>query len=107
MTTIDSVPRVAVEQPPTVPNHTRWLPLGGAIAAGWALLPMFTGPTPALTVAPGREVADHFIPAVLILSACVAAVASRRRRHAGPALLGSGLAVLLAGVWMPAPTSRW
>lgn len=81
----------------------QWLPFGGLIVAGWAVLPKYAGPTPGLTVAPGREVVDHVVPAMIVLAASVVAfLVLPVGRKAGPSLLMAGFAVLLAGLWMGA-----
>jgi hypothetical protein len=67
----------------------------------WASLPKYSGPT--LNVEPAKEVADHVIPAILVLLASVVGIlAGRRARGPGALRLLAGMAVLLAGLWMMA-----
>lgn len=74
-----------------------WLPVAGLVAAAWAALPPYSGPS--LEAARGAEVVDHVVPAVVLLLASVAALVARRRPTA---VLGCGLVVALAGLWMTA-----
>ena len=70
----------------------------------WALLPPYTGP--ALNTETRVEVADHVLPALVMLGASAAAfLVSRRsapRASAANVTLVSGFLVLLAGIWMTA-----
>ena len=77
------------------------LPLVGLGVALWASLPQWSGPR--LNVDPAKEVADHIVPAIVVLLASLAGIAAGRRAK-GPGALRfmAGLAVLLAGLWMMA-----
>lgn len=75
----------------------RALPLAGLLSGLWALVPLYSGPE--LNVARRVEIADHLIPGVVVLAACVAAIALRLR---ATKLLVAGMAVALAGFWMTA-----
>ncbi|MGI8983398.1 MAG: hypothetical protein ACR2HM_02505 [Acidimicrobiales bacterium] len=83
------------------PDLARILPLVGLGVAVWASLPQYSGPK--LSVDASKEVADHIIPAVLVLLASVVAIlAGRRPQGPGALRLIAGMAVLLAGLWMMA-----
>jgi hypothetical protein len=83
------------------PDLARLLPFVGLAVAVWASLPKYSGPT--LNVEPAKEVADHVIPAAVVLLASVAGiVAGRRARGPGVLRFLSGMVVLLAGLWMMA-----
>jgi hypothetical protein len=84
----------------TPPAGPTWLGPAGLVAAGWAALPPYSGPS--LEAARGAEVVDHVVPAGVLLLASVATLALRRRPGAAPAVLGCGLLVALAGLWMTA-----
>ncbi len=77
------------------------LPLVGLGVALWASLPQWSGPR--LNVDPAKEVADHIVPAIVVLFASLVGIAAGRRAK-GPGALRfmAGLAVLLAGLWMMA-----
>lgn len=78
-----------------------WLPLAGLVVAVWASLPKYSGPH--LNTEPGKEVADHIIPAILVaVLSLVALSVSRRAARPGPTLFVCGAAILLAGLWMMA-----
>lgn len=83
------------------PDLARLLPLIGLGVAVWASLPQYSGPK--LSVDPAKEVADHIIPAILVLLASLMGIAAGRRAG-GPGGLRfiAGLGVLLAGLWMMA-----
>jgi phosphotransferase system glucose/maltose/N-acetylglucosamine-specific IIC component len=86
---------------PAGPDLARLLPLAGLAVGVWASLPKYSGPT--LNVEPAKEVADHVIPAILVLLASVVGIlAGRRARGPGALRLLAGMAVLLAGLWMMA-----
>jgi len=86
---------------PAGPDLARLMPLVGLAVALWASLPKYSGPT--LNVEPAKEVADHVIPAVLVLLASLAGIAAgRRSRGPGAMRFIAGMAVLLAGLWMMA-----
>lgn len=78
----------------------RALPVVALVVAAWALLPPYTGPE--LGTSQRVEVADHVVPALLMVAVSVATLV--RARRPGPSLLplGSGLGVVLAGLWMTA-----
>ena len=81
------------------PRLRRALPLLGMVVGLWALLPPYTGPH--LNTEMRVEVADHVVPAVvLLLASAVAFLASRR--PIGPPSTGlvCGLLVVLSGIWM-------
>jgi len=97
----ESSPAAAVPVRAAGPDLARLLPLVGLAVAVWASLPKYSGPT--LNVEPATEVADHVIPAVLVLLASLAGIlAGRRARGPGAIRFLAGLAVLLAGLWMMA-----
>lgn len=83
------------------PDLARILPWVGLGVAVWASLPQYSGPT--LYVEASKEVADHIIPAIVVLVASVAAILVGRRPQ-GPGALRfmAGMLVLLAGLWMMA-----
>ncbi|MDP9387163.1 MAG: hypothetical protein M3Q48_04360 [Actinomycetota bacterium] len=68
--------------------------------AGWALLPPYTGPE--LATQTRVEVADHVVPALVVLALSLFALARARRPAPGAFPLLAGLGVLLAGFWMTA-----
>ncbi len=77
------------------------LPLIGGLAAVWATLPPYSGPS--LTASRQAEVVDHVVPgAVLMIASAVGLVAARGFRHSAPTMLACGLLVALSGVWMTA-----
>jgi len=87
--------------PVTADGPARFLPFIGLAVAVWASLPKYSGPT--LHVEPAKEVADHVIPAVVVLvCALVGMVASRRAKGPGALRFMAGMGVLLAGLWMMA-----
>jgi len=95
--TTDPKPGPAVE----ADSPARFLPFIGLAVALWASLPKYSGPT--LNVEPAKEVADHVIPAVVVLlCAVVGLVASRRAQGPGALRFMAGMGVLLAGLWMMA-----
>lgn len=86
---------------PAGPDLARILPLVGFAIAFWASLPQWSGPK--LNVEPAKEVADHIIPAiVVVLASVVGVLASRRARGPGALRFMAGMVVLLAGLWMMA-----
>jgi len=90
----------AVATPPG-PDLARLMPLVGLGVAVWASLPQYSGPK--LSVDASKEVADHIIPAILVLLASLAGIfASRRPQGPGGLRFIAGMAVLLAGLWMMA-----
>ena len=70
----------------------------------WAVLPPYTGPE--LATEMRVEIADHVVPATLLLVLSVAALVRRRRAgsgdESGSFMLIAGLGILLAGFWMVA-----
>ncbi len=91
----------AAPPPPAGPDLARLLPLVGLGVALWASLPQYSGPK--LSVDASKEVADHIIPAILVLLASVVGIlAGRRPQGPGALRLIAGMAVLLAGLWMMA-----
>lgn len=78
----------------------RALPVVGLVVAAWAVLPPYTGPE--IGTSTRVEVADHVVPAVLMIALSVAALATARRPAPGLFALVAGLGVLLAGLWMTA-----
>jgi len=77
------------------------LPLFGMVVAVWASLPPYIGPA-LRPLEVRKEIADHVVPAVVLFTLSVAALALRRRRLPGMGLLVAGLTVTLAGIWMTA-----
>lgn len=87
--------------PAAGPDLARLLPIVGLGVALWASLPQYSGPT--LSTDPSKEVADHLIPAVVVVLASVVGIlAGRRPQGPGALRLMAGMAVLLAGLWMMA-----
>lgn len=77
------------------------MPLIGLGVALWASLPKYSGPK--LSVSSSKELADHIIPAVVVLLASIVGIlAGRRAQGPGALRLIAGMAVLLAGLWMMA-----
>ena len=92
---------VAATTPAPGPDLARLLPVIGLPVAFWATMPQWSGPK--LNVLASTEVADHIIPAVVVvLGSLVGIVAGRRAQGPGALRLMGGLAVLLAGLWMMA-----
>ena len=90
---------VATTKP--APDLARILPLVGLGIAFWATLPQWSGPK--LNVEASKEVADHIVPAVVVvLAALVGIMAGRRAKGPGALRFMGGMAVLLAGLWMMA-----
>lgn len=80
----------------------RRLPFVGLVFGVWASLPPFVGPS--LAVARRVEIADHFVPGVILLLVALAALVASRRSAAPPAtpMLLGGLTIALSGLWMTA-----
>jgi len=78
------------------------LPVAGLVVGLWALLPPYSGPE--INTATRVEVADHVVPAALVLGVSAWALWRARRPSppAGTGLLVAGFAVVLAGLWMTA-----
>lgn len=73
----------------------------GLLVGVVATLPHLVGPR--LDTASGVEVVDHVVPGVIVLATSAAVVAAGRFvRISGTAILGAGLTVVLAGLWMTA-----
>ena len=86
---------------PAGPDLAKLLPLVGLGVALWASLPQYSGPK--LNVEAAKEVADHIIPAIVVLIASLVGImAGRRAKGPGGARFIAGMAVLLAGLWMMA-----
>lgn len=87
--------------PPAGPDLPALVPIAGLFVAVWASLPKWSGPK--LNVASSTEVADHVIPAIVILLASLVAIAAgRRAKGPGGTRFLAGMLVLLAGLWMMA-----
>ena len=92
-------PETAVR--PAGPDLAAIVPLVGLGVALWASLPQWSGPK--LNVEASKEVADHIVPAIVVLLASLAAMAAgRRAKGPGAFRFMAGLGVLLAGLWMMA-----
>ncbi|PLS76470.1 MAG: hypothetical protein CYG61_01925 [Actinobacteria bacterium] len=82
----------------------RALPFLGLAVALWALLPPYTGPD--LATEMRVEIADHVVPAILMMVLSLAALLRGRRAgagaQAGTFMLLAGMGILLAGFWMVA-----
>ena len=78
----------------------RALPVLGLVAAGVAVLPPYTASD--IGTSTRVEVADHVVPAVLMVLLSLVALARRRDPAPGMFPLVAGLGVLLAGLWMTA-----
>lgn len=86
---------------PPGPDLPALMPLAGLFVAVWASLPKYSGPK--LNVQPATEVADHIIPAILVLVCSLVAIAAgRRAKGPGATRFLAGMGVLLAGLWMMA-----
>lgn len=91
-------------EPPTraIPTARRqWLAVNGIVVGLWAALPAVVSPE--LNVAESKEIADHLIPAIVVVALSVASlVLARRGTISGMVMFVAGLAVCLAGLWMVA-----
>lgn len=76
---------------------SRALSITGLVLGAWAVLPPYIGP--ALATEARVEIADHVIPAVVVLALSLAALAAGRRAE-GTVMFAAGLTVALAGLWM-------
>ncbi|MEO6121695.1 MAG: hypothetical protein ABIW46_04475 [Acidimicrobiales bacterium] len=78
------------------------LPIAGLVIGVWALLPPYSGPE--INTATRVEVADHVVPAALLLGISLWALLAARRPSSGSgsAMLVAGFGVVLAGLWMTA-----
>jgi hypothetical protein len=84
---------------PAGPDLAALLPIVGLGVAVWASLPKYSGPK--LNVEASKEVADHIIPAIVVLLASLAGImAGRRADGPGGTRFIAGMVVLLAGLWM-------
>ncbi|HUQ62255.1 MAG TPA: hypothetical protein VM121_00695 [Acidimicrobiales bacterium] len=73
----------------------------GIVVGVWGALPRFVSPE--LNVTDSKEVADHVVPALLVIALSVAALMlARGGAVPGMFMFVAGLAVCLAGVWMVA-----
>lgn len=75
----------------------------GVLLGTWALLPRYVGP--ALELGPRGdqlEFVDHTVPGALVIVLSLAALLLVRLTAAGTLLFGSGLLIVLAGLWMDA-----
>lgn len=79
----------------------RALPWLGLTIGLWAVLPPYVGPELA-NLSPRVEIADHVVPAVLILVVSVLMLVRAGRSPGGGLPLISGFLVALAGLWMVA-----
>ncbi len=80
-------------------TSSRTLSIAGLVIGAWAVLPPYIGP--ALATETRVEIADHVIPAVVILALSLAVLAAGRRAEGpGAVMLAMGLTVALAGLWM-------
>jgi len=97
-----TAPPAAVETAPAPgPDLARLMPFIGLGVAVWASLPQYSGPK--LYVEASKEVADHIIPAIIVLLASIVGImAGRRPQGPGALRLIAGMTVLLAGLWMMA-----
>ena len=77
--------------------RSRTLPSAGLVIGAWAVVPPYLGP--ALATDARVEIADHVVPAIVILALSTALVV---RRAAIPAIVmfAAGLTIALAGLWM-------
>ena len=98
--------RKAAPPPPpppaaAAPDLARILPFVGLGIALWASLPQWSGPK--LNVEASKEVADHIVPAIVVVFASLVGIwASRRPQGPGAFRFMAAMAVLLAGLWMMA-----
>jgi hypothetical protein len=96
-----AAPAAPVATRPPGPDLPALMPLAGLFVAVWASLPKYSGPK--LNVEPATEVADHVIPAILVLVCSLVAIAAgRRAKGPGGTRFLCGMGVLLAGLWMMA-----
>lgn len=87
--------------PVSGPNLAAVLPIAGLAVALWASLPQYSGPK--LNVEAAKEVADHIVPAAVVLVASLVAIlVGRRAKGPGSVRFMAGMGVLLAGLWMMA-----
>jgi len=86
---------------PTGGTIKRLVPVIGPVVSTCAALPVELGPH--LDVAHRVEIADHLIPALVVLAVSASVlVMTRRASVPGFAMLAAGLVVTLAGLWMVA-----
>lgn len=80
--------------------RVRRLPLLGLLLSGWAALPPFVGPRLA---ALGRaELADHVVPAFVLLAVALVALWATSRPDPGVIPMTCALVASLSGLWMVA-----
>lgn len=92
-------PEAAAPAAPAGPDLPAIVPIAGLGVALWASLPKYSGPP--LNVEAAKEVADHIVPAIVVLLASLVAMAAgRRAKGPGAVRFMAGLTVLLAGLWM-------
>lgn len=75
----------------------------GVLLGTWALLPRYVGP--ALELGPRGdqlEFVDHTVPGTIVIVLSLAALLVVRLPKAAPLLFGTGLVIVLAGLWMDA-----
>ena len=83
------------------PDLARVLAYVGLGIAFWASMPQWSGPK--LNVEASKEVADHIVPAIVVVFASLVGIwASRRPQGPGAFRFMAAMAVLLAGLWMMA-----
>lgn len=87
--------RRAPESPWT---HQRWLAAAGLLLAPWAAIPPYVDPS--LRTAGRVEVADHVVPAVVATVSFAMLTVWTRADRMTTWMLGAGLVVVLAGLWM-------
>ena len=79
----------------------RALPVAALVVAVWAVLPPYVGP--GVHVPASREVADHVVPAAVLVAVSAAALfLVPKLARPGPFLFLAGLVITLAGIWMVA-----
>ncbi len=77
----------------------RALPVLGLLTAAWSVIPPYARD---IGTEPRIEIADHVVPAVVLVAVSALALWMRSARNRGTLLFIAGLVVLLAGLWMTA-----